>query len=259
MNDTDGVIEKGLFPLQGGGDSLEILSEKIEIRLTEEGIIVRRSYEIKNNGILGEFHFGTICAYNNLNVTPNDCGEVRVDGNLQSTEMDTAYLVDKGSIVKIREKSIQEIKKCLEHLDGNICSHVWSSFKTTFEAGEIKHINLEYFEKINPRQFKSQVIFKLRLYTEKFWAGEEIDKIEVRLGIDGYKLPIDILKPSRYTSEYSLPTYSEEDGEIVWRIIKYRPKKTMYSYSYWIVHTDSIDYLSLCQAYEKAFGKKICK
>lgn len=259
MNDTDGVIGRGLFPLNTSGTSLRLVSESIEITLNSAGIHTKRSYEVQNTGRRGAFSFGTMCGYNTLSINTDRCGKIVENGKYLSVTIDTSYLVDEGSHVSVKKINISEVTEILKHLDGTIVSHIWSSFELEFDENETKRLEIMYFAPIDPKYFKRHVLRDLFLYTEKFWDSEFATDVELRLAIEGFNIPLEYLTPKGRYSQYSIPPDSEEEGVIVWRFKDYRPNREKYSYTLRLLHPSSINFDSLCLAYEQATGKSICE
>jgi len=260
MNDTDGVIAKGLFPLEAGSKALEITSEKVAITLAKEGLRKHVSYEIRNNGESASFVIGTDCTLNyDATASDIDCGRVRVDGVLMPMETEAAYLKDAGPVVEVRERSRGEIAECMKYVDGTICGHVWGHFETNFSAGAVRRLELDYLDPVDSSRFVEQMTGQLYLYTEKFWAGAAVPQIEVRFAIEGYGLPLSAFVPRGEYAEYAMHPTAVDDGGIVWRFNAYKPDKRPYTYTLKITHPAAIDARAICKAAEIATSMKICE
>jgi len=260
MNDTDGVIAKGLFPLKPGSTALEIISEKVAVTVTREGLRKQISYEIRNNGESGSFVIGTDCTYNfDATASDIDCGRVRVDGVLTPLEKEAAYLRDAGPLVEIQERSREEIAECMKTVDGTICGHIWGHFEANFSSGAVRRLELDYLDPIDSSRFVEQATNQLYLYSEKFWAEATVPQIEVRFAIEGHALPLGAFVPRGENAQYSLQPTAVDDGGIVWRFNAYKPDKRPYTYTFRIVHSAAIDSRAICEAAEIAIRMRVCE
>lgn len=260
MNDTDAVVARGLFPLGVGNRALEIRSEEVTVTLGHRGVRAVRTYAVRNRGPERTFAIGTVCAYNDPWATAEDCGTLHVDGGRTALRTGVAYLKDAGTNVEVRRKGREAIAACLKHVDGDVCGHLWAFAEVRFRAGQTRRLEYEApLVPVEPHRFSYQLTDPLYLYTEKFWAGEEVPRVELRLGMVGRPLSIDDFWPRGEYAVHSRAPDEEEEGFVVWRFAPYRPKKEPYTYKFWVVHPYAIDAQRLCRAYEAISERALCE
>lgn len=254
MNDTDGVCGRGLFPIGPNAKSLVILKERVDITLTKRGTLGRRTYEIRNTGKDDTFSFGAIKCYNCSSEPKGDYSTIKANGELITYEEQLSFLRDSGRAVTRRDLTLKEARQTLASLDGTIETHLWLSFRLPIAAGETATIELEYLEHPVDSRFTDAVVGTLYLYTEKFWAGDTVPLVEVTFRTDENFVPVEYFIPIGGYREDSIHPDAVVDNQLVWRINNYRPKKTMYSYTFRL-HPYAVKKDLITEAFSKATGR----
>lgn len=248
MNDTDAVINRGLFPL-GENTQMELLDEHVVVTLTKAGYSIVRDYTILNPGNEGVFQFGSIVKMNTLNIDKKEVGVVESGGTTVQVVLDTSYLADTGVDVKVIPKEISKIEECIKHNDGNVCGQIWYSLSLHFMENEEKTIRLSYIIPIDESQFRYELPKLMYLYTEKFWGNRIIPRIELKLGIEGFNSPLDLFTPTGKYAKHSTNPTAREGIYAVWVIEDYEPQKKKYSYSKKLIHPFSLNHEEIIDTY----------
>lgn len=248
MNDTDAVINRGLFPLSED-TNLELLDEVVIVTLTKDGYSIVRDYTIVNPGEAGVYQFGSIVKMNSLSVGAKEIGIIESNGTTLQVVLDTAYLADTGTNVKIIPKELSKIEYCIEHNDGNVCGQVWSSFDLEFMKNEEKNIRITYLIPIDESQFRYELPGQIYLYTEKFWSNNIIPSIKMKLGIKGFNSPKDLFAPTGNYAKHSTAPTEYESIYAVWVFEDYKPLKKKYSYSKKLLHPFALNHEEILDTY----------
>jgi hypothetical protein len=252
MNDTNGVVNIGLFPIDPSSN-LEILSEINEIVIKAKGLAVIKNYKIKNSGKTNDFEFGTMFCYNCLS-KPQDF-KVSVNGKTIALKEQSGYLIDSGGYVKVDSRSQESIAKRLKNLDGNIVGHSWGSFKINIKSNDVVNVELRYFESHASENLAGNVLSKLSIYTEKFWSGKTVPSIEFILSAENNIVPI-----NKFITDGSYDSIEPDtilDDKLIWSFKNYAPRKEMYTYSYQFIHPYSIECKDICETFNKNTGAKM--
>ncbi len=238
MNDTDVVINRGIFPLTDAGKFLEITSVEVEINLTLEGIIEKRTYKIKNKGHSNTFNLGAILCSNCFSKGEGNDFKIYINGHLIKIEEKIGFLRDSGDKVDIFNISRQKCKDALDYNDGTIECHYWGSYEVEINSNKTKNIKIEYFDKYAPIDLAFQVAGRFSLYTEKFWSGDTVPRIKFSLKSDKNMIPVEYFIPDRREGS-KIPDIINND-ELIWFLKNYTPKKDKYVYSYDLIHPSAI-------------------
>jgi len=215
MNDTDGVLARGLFPLDDNNRSLRILSEVMQVMVTPAGIETTWTYEIQNNlSEDREFQVGAICSYFSL-VTA--CGRILVDGKAVKVKELLNYLVDEGVRVGSKQLTREQFEGCMKDNDGTICGHKWIAAKIRFHRGQVRRVILTQPPEVMVSGIAEAIVEHMVLYTEKFWAAGAIPHLSVMLGMQGGKFRRELFVPRGIHKDLSIPPDGEEDGMLLWR------------------------------------------
>jgi hypothetical protein len=251
-NDTDAVVERGLFPLGRQNPPLTLLSETVRVSVGPNAVTTSRVYRIRNDGASAAVQLATICGTNQLDA---DCGQIRLGAASPASQRHVGYLVDSGGSVTIRPTKRSEIEECLKHLDGNVCGHEWTTHAIRIEPGESVEASLQYHTPFDTEYWIDGVLAPLHLYTEKFWYGDSVPKVTVWAEVPGGKFSLQSWTPRGPYAQYSHPPTGEANGAIYWRLDGYRPVKKQYTYAFRLLHPNSVDHHSIRAAYDEAMAK----
>ncbi|MGA1871774.1 MAG: hypothetical protein ACMUJM_24880 [bacterium] len=255
MNDTDGVVAKGIFPLNEGSRFLKIDSEKIEITITDKGTVIKKLYKIQNNGKRNTFKFGMIYCYNCLSEANDSDTKIQVDGTIVEHKKKFGYLKDVGTHVDVKEMTKKEISEGLEYVDGTIVGHLWGVFELEFNSKQIRQIELKYFEAIPHEGFPGRILNNFSIYTEKFWSEPIIPLIEFNLKIKNNIIPLKYFIPNGDYDSKSPDII--KDKELIWQFKNYKISKQMYTYTYQFIHPFAIERKKICEEFKKITGSQI--
>lgn len=247
MNDTDAVVAMGLFPFDAGSRFLRIEAESLDVLVRPGGCRVRRVYRIACRDTSGTFRLGTAVLGPDYRSDGLERAlHVHLDGLPCSLAVRTGRLVDRGASVKVEARTDEEIRDCNEHNDGDICGHTWIEFKADFERGGTRTISLDYAPAAQtPWHALEYAIPQLALYTEKFWAGEAVPAVDVRLRPAGWSAPFEAFIPHGPYLKYTKPGFRTDGGMLHWEIHDYRPDKGPMTYGERLVHPWSINAKSI--------------
>lgn len=255
MNDTDGVVGRGLFPFEKGTHQLAVSAEEIQVVVDRKRIQSIWTYQIRNMGNDGVFQFGAACSVGLK--WPSPCGQVYVDGRPVESEKHIGYLVDEGPFVKTRTMPLEDVENCYRgDPDGTICGHEWITMPIRFAANQVRQVVLAQTIPLTFSRLVEEMTGNLYLYTEKFWAGDVIPRITLGLGLQGGELGVESFLPHGEHAQYSIPPSRAENGMIIWRFENYRPNKSPMSYVFWIVHPFAVDNDAIREAYESMIRRK---
>ncbi len=238
MNDTDGVSDRGIFPLNDAGKFLEISSVEVEVNLTIEGIIERRAYKIKNKSDSNTFNLGTILCYNCLSKSEGNDVKIYINDHIIKIVEKIGFLRDSGDKVEVFDISRQKCADSINNNDGTIDCHYWGSFEVKFDSNETKNIKVEYSDTYAPIDLSHQVANRLSLYTEKFWSGNKVPIIKFYLKSNKNMIPVEYFMPDRREGS-KLPDIIN-DAELIWSLKNYAPTKKKYVYTYWLIQPSAI-------------------
>jgi hypothetical protein len=219
--DTDGVVARGLLPLDGSPTPLVIRDETVAVTLYADVIRTERIYIIENIGAASDFVLGNLCGGpNRLDV---DCGIVTVDGSAPPMTRHTGYLVDRDSIVRTQDKSRENIEACLANVDGGVCGHEWIAFPLHLNQDERATIKLTYDSEYTEPYWIETVARQLYLYSEKFFKASSIWSLPISIGVAGGDFDIEAWTPRGLYARHSTSPSRAEDGRIVWNFSGYSP------------------------------------
>ena len=238
-NDTDAVVARGLFPLGKQSPSLAILEETVVVTVEREGTTTVRRYQIHNVGDSGQAYLATICG--GTNTLGAHCGDISINGTPMGYQRSIGYLVDEGAVVSIRQRSRVEIAKCLEAVDGTVCGHEWALVPIEVGKEDTLEVSLRYRSGFEDRYWFESVASQLYLYTEKFWAGDHVPRIEVWIDLEGASLDLESWTPTGMYARYSMAPTGVVAGDICWRLDEYKPVKEQYKYQFSLLHPWSVD------------------
>jgi hypothetical protein len=250
MNDTDAVVAMGLIPFGAGTRYLRLEAESLDVELRPSGCQVRRVYRIACRDSSGTFKLGTDVMGPDFRSNGLERAlRVRVDGSSCSLTVRTGRLADRGSLVIVEPRTEEEIRDCDEHNDGDICGHTWIEFDAEFVKGRARTVSLDYgYSAKTPWHALEYGISHLALYTEKFWAGETVPTVDVRLRPVGWRAHFESFVPRGYYLKYTRREFRTDGGALRWRIHDFRPNKGVMTYQMSLVHPFSIDSKSILQA-----------
>lgn len=240
MNDTDGVVAHGLFPLGEKTESLRILSEVMHVMVVPQGIETTWTYEVQNNAMeQGDFHVGALCSTSMLSDTP--CGKMWVDGKPVRTKEMTSYLVDAGTKVEIRPLAKSDFAACEKDNDGSICGHTWITATLRFAGGQVRRVTLTHPPGPIGASIPDVIAASMVLYTEKFWRDGFVPRVSVILGLQGGSFRRDLFVPRESYAEYSLAPDKEEQGAVLWHFQNHTANRNPQSYATHIIHAIDSD------------------
>lgn len=258
MNDTDGVCGKGLFPLGLNAKFLLLSKVSVDVTLTKRGTLVKRTYEIRNVGKGDTFTFGAVKCYNCVSEPEGGYLRIKVNGKAVKSNEHLSFLRDSGAVVTRRDLALKDARQKLASLDGTIETHVWVSFRMQMPGNATKTIEVEYLEHPVESYFTQTVVGTIYLYTEKFWAGDSVPFVEVRFNTEQNFIPIDYFVPSGEAwDKTSIKPDTVADNQLIWKVQNYRPKKTMYSYTLYLLHPYAVKRDLITEAFSKATGIRV--
>ena len=246
LNDTDGLVREGLFPLAGGGASLGIVSETVSLTLQRNGRLATvREYRIQNRGKAGMYTLGALCSQW---TTP--CREAWIDGIQIRFWNRVGRLAVRKGFVEVQKISRARIAECEKYNDGDICGHVWAEFPIWFDAGRTRTVSIHFETTLSENSFFDDALDGLHLDTERFWAQTSIPSIEFRFAIEGANLTRDLFEKAPGTEVlYEVtPPSSVDRGAVVWQLQNSPGNER------WLVHPFGIDLCALYQVYRQAGG-----
>ena len=240
MNDTDGVVAHGLFPLGEKTQSLRILSEVVHVMVVPEGIETTWTYEIQNNAMgQGDFHVGALCSWSVI--FDALCGKIWVDGKPVRTKEMTSFLVDAGAKVDIRPLTKSEFAACDKDNDGSICGHKWITAVLRFAGGQVRRVTLTQPPGPIWASIPDVIAASMVLYTEKFWRDGFVPRVSIILGLQGGNFTRDLFVPRGSYAEGSIAPDKEERGAVLWHFQNHTANRNPQSYATHIIHPLAID------------------
>lgn len=217
--DTDGVLARGLLPLGDGPSPLVIRDEIVAVTLYADLIRTERTYVIENTGAASDFVLGNLCGGPNL--LGVDCGAISVDGSTPSVTRHSGYLVDRDSVVQIRDMAQERIEACFANVDGGVCGHEWVAFPLRLSENERATIKLTYDSEYTDPYWIETVARQLYLYSEKFFRPSSIWSLPISIGVAGGSFDIETWTPRGLYARHSTSPSRAEDGRIVWNYSGY--------------------------------------
>jgi hypothetical protein len=240
MNDTDGIVARGLFPLGVNVDRLRLLSEVMHVMVVPGGIETTWTYEIQNNvSEEGDFQVGAVCSWSEPFGDP--CGKIWVDGTPVRVMEMLSYLVDEGATVKTRPLTKSEFEDCDKHNDGIICGHKWITATIRFAGGQMRRVTLTQPPGHIGGSISDVIAGGMVLYTEKFWRDGSVPRISVMLGLQGGSFRRDLFVPRGFYAEYSIAPDKEEQGAVLWHFQNHTANRNPQSYVHHIINPSAID------------------
>ena len=258
MNDTDGVCGNGLFPLGPNARNLLLLSERMDVTLTKQGVVVRHTYRVRNTGKKDTtFSFGAIKCANCSSEPKGDHSAIRVDGQDVQYTQHLSFLRDSGTVVTRHDLTLSRAKQLLNSLDGTIETHLWMYFEVPMGSGATKTFEVENTEYLPDSYFTNAVLGNVCLYTEKFWASDSVPIIKVTFKTDHNFVPIRYFIPNPEFYDFCPKPDTMLNNRLIWTLNNYRPNKTMYSYGYGLLVPDAVMRDSISAAFSKATGRLV--
>lgn len=221
--DTEGVVARGLLPLGDGPSPLVIRDETVAVTLYADLIRTERTYVIENTGAASNFVLGNVCGGPNL--LGVDCGAISVDGSTPYVTKHTGYLVDRDSVVRVRDQAQERIEACLANVDGGVCGHEWVAFRLRLGQNERASIKLTYDSEYTDPYWIETVAGQLYLYSEKFFQPSSIRSLPISIGVAGGSFDIEAWTPRGLYARHSTSPSRVEDGRIVWDYRGYSPSE----------------------------------
>ncbi|HLQ67004.1 MAG TPA: hypothetical protein VK123_07215 [Candidatus Limnocylindrales bacterium] len=233
MNDTDAVITDGLFPIiVSGAGPLYLDAVSIRVRPFRSGMQKSFEYVVRNAGRSDTYTFGFAWG---------DSAKISVDGSNVRSISRVGRLVDNGDRVRIDPKTQAEIDTCNRYNDGNICGHEWVEFTAKMSPGQVRRIHIVTGRIYGGRSSAETILAALSLYSEKFWAGTTIPRVQVTLQTTESGLDARLFKPRGHYARYSRQPQRANARELGWTFIGYKPVKKRYGYVLMLVHPFAVD------------------
>jgi hypothetical protein len=246
LNDTNALVREGLFPLAGGGASLEIVSETVTVTLKLEGRLATvRSYRIRNSGKAGMYPLGVLCSQ-----WTDPCEGIRIDGLDIRFWNRTGRLSVKDGHVETARFPRAEIDACNETNDGDVCGHVWAELPIWLDAGATRTVTIRFGTELEESSFFEDALDRLTLYTEQFWKQNASARFELRFAIEGVRFTKDHFQQVPGSRYEMLPISGVDQGAVVWCLTDVDVSSEVS-----ILHPWATDLCALYQLYHNAGGR----
>ncbi len=258
MNDTNAFVGEGLFPVLR--DTTLVLEEEVvAVLLSSKGLKVTRRYQVMHSGDTSEtVELGVVClpAYL-LSGEPVEerykrrleGAKVSVDGIPKEGVHRIDRLVDAGTHVVVSAKTMAELEDCAESNDGDICGHAWLAFSAQFKPRQVRTVEVTWTAAPSPYRFVDSALDSLSFYSEKFFRGDSVPRIELHFAVEGVELAENVFNVNVEPIKHPGLVQEYRAGRFTWCIQNYVPVKEDYRYRDRMYRHDTLDQEAIERAY----------